>query len=446
MNIFGYPKLFIMLMKKCLLSFICFYTLTANAQLNVSPAVSANVLISSFVGQGITVSNVVITGSGNAYGTFSNGNTTNLGIEKGAVLTTGSAIGVKGPNNSGSYGTCNGLSGNDAQLASISPYATEDMMILEFDFVPQTNKISLGFVFGSEEYPEFVNASYNDAFGFFLTGPGPACQAGFYSHTNIATLPNNVTPVSIDNVNTTTNSSYYVNNLGGATIQYDGFTKKIVREVNVCASQSYHLKIVIADAGDCYYDSGVFIEHLTSGAAVLPIRMSDFSATTEPQAVKLQWKTLSERENKEFVIMRSGTDGKIERIGSLPGAGNSNTEKSYLFYDRAPLNGINYYQLLQVDENGNQTEVGIKKTNFNLQIAKVQLYPNPTSTEVSVTFEKGVYRKLILTDLLGRELEVIAIKPDSYKEVLSLRKYPEAIYLIRLDGPSQTRVEKIVKK
>lgn len=250
-------------MKRICFVIFCLTAFSSYSQLIVNSGASATDMMAAFIGKGIKVSNVTLTTRApNAYGTFRNGNTTNLGIDNGIVLTNGTAALVSGPNVSGSTGACNGFSDADPQLTAINNQLTEDLTVLEFDFIPTGTNIDISFVFGSEEYPEFVNASYNDWFGIFLSGPGPACQAGYYNNTNIATLPDNVTPVSIDNVNLGTNAAYYVNNLGGSSIQYDGFTKRITRRVILCPCRTYHMKIAIADAGDCYYDSGIFIEKL----------------------------------------------------------------------------------------------------------------------------------------------------------------------------------------
>jgi len=53
---------------------------------------------------------------------------------------------------------------------------------------------------------------------------------------------------------------FYVDNTNGATIEYDGFTTVLTALAVVTPCQTYHLKIVITDAGDPAYDSGVFLE------------------------------------------------------------------------------------------------------------------------------------------------------------------------------------------
>ena len=59
--------------------------------------------------------------------------------------------------------------GTDTDLQSITPNQIYDECIIEFDFVPEGDTISFNYVFASEEYPEYVCGSVNDAFGFFLT-------------------------------------------------------------------------------------------------------------------------------------------------------------------------------------------------------------------------------------------------------------------------------------
>jgi len=263
--------------------FLFFYSETTRAQLVVNTGVTPAQLVAGIIGNGISVSNINRNCPSGASGTFSNGNTTNLGITNGSLFTTGCASGVVGANNTTSYGCgstdffgfCN-YQYSDANLTAIEPQATWDPCILTFNVVPSCSTLTIRFVFGSEEYHEFVNAGYNDVFGFFVTGPNPSGPA--YSGYNIARLPNN-TPVSIDNINNgnnsgcnatgpCTNCTYFVDNCGGSTIQYDGLTTVITSNLSVTPCATYVFKIAIADAGDCAYDSGVFIDQLFCSSAV----------------------------------------------------------------------------------------------------------------------------------------------------------------------------------
>lgn len=228
----------------------------ASAQVVVSPAGSPSQIATLLTGNGVVMSNVVITGSGNAYGSFTSVGSS-LGMNGGLVITTGDAATVVGPNNSTSQGMCNGTTLNDPDLATIEPMASNDVCMIEMDCVPTDDTLYFNYVFGSEEYPEYVFASFNDAFGIFVNGTNPA--GGNYTGANMTLLPASAGPVSINNVNASINSAYYVTNTD-TMLQYDGLTINLTAIIPVVPGQTYHLKIIVGDAGDCIFDSGVFLQ------------------------------------------------------------------------------------------------------------------------------------------------------------------------------------------
>jgi gliding motility-associated-like protein len=208
------------------------------------------------LGQGVTATNINFVGSGLAIGFF-DGTNSNLGIDSGLVISSGDVTDAVGPNTSGSTTTSHNLPG-DPLLNSLSSSTTNDAAVLSFDFIPSSDTIKFRFVFGSEEYPEFVGAGFNDVFGFFISGPIPG--GGTYVDQNIALIPGTTIPIAIDNVNPTSNTQYYVANTGGTTVEYDGFTTVLTAVAPVICDQNYTIKIGVADAGDFSYDSGVFLE------------------------------------------------------------------------------------------------------------------------------------------------------------------------------------------
>ena len=228
---------------------------TADLNSGLTPSNIANEL----VGGGVTISNVVYSGNNVAVGKFSGG-TGIIGFEEGIILSSGDIANVVGPNSYDGTTNDNGMPG-DADLGALIPgYTTYDAAVLEFDFVPDSNVVTFEYVFGSEEYNEFVDSSYNDVFGFFING------------VNCALIPGTSTAVSINNVNggnpygtNPTNPAYYRNNDlddGGGSIntELDGLTVVLTVTAIVNAGKTNHLKLAIADAGDYVLDSDVFIK------------------------------------------------------------------------------------------------------------------------------------------------------------------------------------------
>ncbi|MCX6296898.1 MAG: choice-of-anchor L domain-containing protein, partial [Bacteroidetes bacterium] len=143
----------------------------------------------------------------------------------------------------------------DSDLDSLSGITTYDGCILDFNAVPSADTLYFNYCFGSEEYPEFVFAGFNDPFAVLISGPG------ITGRINATTLPGG-SPVTIDNVNDSVNTSYYFNNETppGRYITYDGFTTNLMAFAQVIPDSTYHFKVAIADAGDGAYDSGVMLE------------------------------------------------------------------------------------------------------------------------------------------------------------------------------------------
>ncbi|MBP6391487.1 MAG: choice-of-anchor L domain-containing protein [Flavobacteriales bacterium] len=230
------------------------------------------------LGAGVSVSNITFNGTpgntvSNQAGEFNSTNA-NVGIGAGVILATGGISNALGPNNSGSSSVpVTGTSIQDPDLLLLAQQSqptiqdVNDCAVLEFDFVPTGDSLKFNFVFGSEEYLEFVN-SINDAFGFFLSGPG---ITGPYSNNaiNIALIPGTTDPVTINTVNDVVNPQFYVDNGNGVTppystsptyVQYDGLTTVMTALAQVICGETYHIKIVVGDANDTVWDSAVFLE------------------------------------------------------------------------------------------------------------------------------------------------------------------------------------------
>ena len=265
-------------MRKLLFLLSILFGINAQSQIlidNTAPYNStAHLLNNVLIGGGIVISNPSFIGAPDQIGFFNSINS-NVGIDSGIVLSTGEISDIIGPNNSnGSFGTSfyfSAYGDGDLTLDSIIfPDETNDAAVLEFDFIPNSGTLSFRYVFGSEEYLEYV-ANFNDVFGFFLSGPNPT--GGNYVDENIAIITGTVnTPVSINNVNDANNSAYYINNGTGSAfnggsqytdatvIQFDGFTTPLTAFANVNCGDTYHIKLVVADAVDHSYDSGIFLE------------------------------------------------------------------------------------------------------------------------------------------------------------------------------------------
>lgn len=245
----------------------------AHAQLAVSPQSNVQELAAAITGPGVRIANPIIDCHAQGFGEFSYTGSV-IGVNDGVLLTTGLIDNSVGPNNVDNRTFEQGTPGN-ALLNTVTGRTTYDACRLEFDVIPGGDTLRFNFALGSEEYNEWVGSQYNDVFGFFISGPGIEGDPGIGNDKNIALVPNTAQAVTINNVNNGSNQAYYFDNAGGQNIQYDGITQGLQAVAVVEPCQTYRLKLIVADASDRKFDSGVFIERIQSNA----VTMETFTAT-----------------------------------------------------------------------------------------------------------------------------------------------------------------------
>jgi len=269
-----YKKLFILALT-CLITNIAIAQVQINTTGNYSNP--SYLIDNALIGNGVVTSNHSFTGDPSQIGFFSD-SLGLIGMDSGFVLTTGGvdSIGALGVN----YFLSSDLfGGSDADLLTIANSvpamigqfftvgSTQDVAILEFDFVPSSDTVKFNYVFASEEYLIFVNSAYNDVFAFLISGPGIsgpyASPVGYPNGAiNIAEVPNSnpSLPITVSTVNDTTNSQYYNHDTVSQVSAFNGYTDVFTATAVVTACATYHIKLAIADGSDGIYDSGVFFE------------------------------------------------------------------------------------------------------------------------------------------------------------------------------------------
>lgn len=236
------------------------------------------VVAEELAGTGITVLNAGFQYLPYAIGTFSD-SLGSIGMNDGLVLATGLAHVIEAPNLSQGTtmaGQVSGMADPDLLQLLYPPAPQWDAAILTIELIPAGDTLRLRYVFGSEEYDEYVCSVKNDIVGFFLSGPG---IAGPHSNgaINMATLPATGLPVCVNTVNIGVPGSngeglcwaypnwqqdtvHYVDNFFGPDCGLDGYTEVLDAKAAVLPGAVYQLRISIADVHDGLYDSAVFLE------------------------------------------------------------------------------------------------------------------------------------------------------------------------------------------
>jgi len=277
-------------MKTKVLILLLLYCTVTRAQLIIDETLTPEQLVQNvLVDPSVTPFNITLGGGAanvirlNAARFATNFNPTNLGLDEGVILATGRARVALGPNNFGNdTEAVLPTATNDPDLQILSQSTNvRNSTVLEFDFVATGVELNFDFIFASEEYPEYAGSSFNDSFGFFLSGPG---LSGPYSNnsTNIALIPGTTTGVSINTINNGNNATgpcinctYYVDNDvifpadPNSTIEYDGFTTVLKAVSPLMCGETYHIKLAVGNVRDDAWDSAVFLKNFRIAPLVL---------------------------------------------------------------------------------------------------------------------------------------------------------------------------------
>jgi gliding motility-associated-like protein len=215
------------------------------------------------------ISNVAVTtfdfGNGQSFGKFTSGGSA-FPFADGVVLTTGRAMSAIGPNTSIlSEGPNEWLGDTELELAlNIAQNSSINATVLEFDFLPLSDKISFDYIFSSEQYlsnPSQNQCGFTDGFVFLLKKAGTTD-----AYVNLAVVPDTDIPVRVNTVRgpgticSPANPEYFdAFNTSDHPTNYNGQTKVLTAKSAVEPGVLYHIKLVVADQGNRQYDSAIFL-------------------------------------------------------------------------------------------------------------------------------------------------------------------------------------------
>ncbi len=383
---------------------------------NNSPCVSVS--SETVIGDNFTINKY-------SYGSFNNAGG-NFPFSEGILLNTWSATNAIGPYVAGDGGGGSFFWSGDTDLNQTLSINSINATSLEFDFTPLTNFISFNYIFASNEYQYDFPCNYSDSFAFLIKEniPGSIYQ-------NLAIIPATATPVSSENIHPlindfTDNSGFhkgcplihekYFNgfNTTLSPINYSGETVVMNAQTSVIPGKNYHIKLVIADDKNEYFDSAVFLQagsfapKIDLGADQLlstnPVCFGEsFVLNTNFPATTFKWYKdgvpMPLETNSSLVVTIKGTY-KVEATLS-PGCIATGTIK----IEYAPEIILNNATLNKCDDTGNGTATfDLTKTKIDLLIGNpatttIKYFETKTRTTLSGEItDPSKFKKILLTD------------------------------------------------
>ncbi|MGA9408291.1 MAG: T9SS type A sorting domain-containing protein, partial [Bacteroidota bacterium] len=189
------------------------------------------------------------------------------------------------------------------------------------------------------------------------------------------------------------------------------------------------------------------------GDVDLPVELTSFTVTSSNSTAILAWKTATEVNNAGFDIERRLVSSEQwTKIGTVPGAGTSNSPHTYSYTDKIETAGTYSYRLKQVDHNGAfvysqavQVTVAAPKV-----LALSQNYPEPfnPSTTIQFTLPSDGHATLKVYNVLGQEVATLfngeATAGSNHQVQFDASNLSSGIYFSRLDFGGRMQVKKML--
>ncbi|HEV8082504.1 MAG TPA: T9SS type A sorting domain-containing protein [Chitinophagaceae bacterium] len=189
--------------------------------------------------------------------------------------------------------------------------------------------------------------------------------------------------------------------------------------------------------------------------AILPIKLTNFSATKKDKDAVLNWQVANQDANSSYFELERGYTGTdFTKIGRVDANLTSGSTASYSFTDvniaEAKSNGVIFYRLKMVDKDGKFTYSQVRSVKLTAKAFGVNLYPNPAKTYSNVTIELEVPSQIILSisDAAGRKvqnMEFAGYKGLNQKKI-DLSKLAGGSYMIKVNNGSEIQTISLVKE
>ena len=191
-----------------------------------------------------------------------------------------------------------------------------------------------------------------------------------------------------------------------------------------------------------YYVDDIYFSSISS---ILPVKLSSFTAVAKANIVGLNWETATEVNNRGFGVERSG-DGRNWSELTFVNASPSNVNGAkYSAVDKAPIKGMNFYRLRQVDFDGKFAYSAVRQVNFNGFAEALSVYPNPSKGFVNVLANlSGPVVQYSITNLSGKSVQSGILRTEGATNKLNIQNLPAGVYLLQATDENGPRTTKLI--
>lgn len=149
----------------------------------------------------------------------------------------------------------------------------------------------------------------------------------------------------------------------------------------------------------------------------LPVELTYFRGQVVNNQVELNWETSWEQNASHFDVQRSRDLSEFVTFQSLAAAGDVSERTLYTATDAAPVPGVMYYRLRQVDRDGQFVYSKVIPVHFDVNAPQLWVFGNPTSgRNIQVRLRHFLPSEIKLFSLNGQAIPLLwqSLGADDY--------------------------------
>ncbi|MBX7181105.1 MAG: T9SS type A sorting domain-containing protein [Bacteroidia bacterium] len=198
-----------------------------------------------------------------------------------------------------------------------------------------------------------------------------------------------------------------------------------------------------------YYDSWV----LADNGNPLPIELIEFEARANGDHVDLSWITASEINSDYFLVEKTQDGENFSEVTKVDAANFSNNTLNYSAIDPNPFEGLSYYRLKEVDNDGQFEYSELRPVQFSKGAVDqgIEIFPNPNQGDMFNLELKGFEKEkpvlVVVQDIAGRTFysKITYVESEhSIKLISSDDNLAKGVYLVVASTDNRVYSKKMI--
>ncbi|MES2430534.1 MAG: T9SS type A sorting domain-containing protein [Bacteroidota bacterium] len=181
---------------------------------------------------------------------------------------------------------------------------------------------------------------------------------------------------------------------------------------------------------DCRYVNTTTLVIAQCGA-VLPVKINNLNASLlSNNTGKISWQVAEQVNIKKYEIEKSIDGVNFNVITTV----NADNESNYSFDDKTLNNGVNYYRIKIVSNEGKYMYSPVVTLTLKDKTTSIKIFPNPVQNRLFVWMPEGItVKRIVISDAIGQKMmERYVIGNSTNVADIEVNKLAKGVYNIQL--------------